>query len=80
MGSKSEAGIFLGYSINNKAYKVYNKCFMVTMESINVVIDDTPEEKEEEDDEVSPQQIDVSSHVPLKESDIVHEVTNVDDL
>ena len=42
------------------------------MESINVVIDDTPEDKHENEDkdDVSPQESDFPSDVPLKESDI----------
>ena len=39
--AKSDEGIFLGYSVNSQAYKVYNKCTKMVMESINVVIDDT---------------------------------------
>lgn len=38
--SKSDRGIFLGYSTNNKAYKVYNQCTKMVMESINVIVDD----------------------------------------
>ncbi|XP_062103267.1 uncharacterized protein LOC133814302 [Humulus lupulus] len=33
-------GIFLGYSINSKAYRVYNMITQTVMESSNVVIDD----------------------------------------
>ena len=38
--AKSDEGIFLGYSLNNQAYKVYNKRTKVVMEFINVVVDD----------------------------------------
>jgi len=37
---KSDEGIFLGYSTNSRAYKVYNTRTKTVMESINVVIDD----------------------------------------
>jgi hypothetical protein len=37
---KSDEGIFLGYSTNNRAYRVYNTRTETVMESINVVIDD----------------------------------------
>ncbi|MCH79563.1 gag-pol polyprotein [Trifolium medium] len=37
---KSEEGIFLGYSTNSRAYRVYNSRTKILMESINVVIDD----------------------------------------
>ena len=43
--AKSDEGIFVGYSTNSRAYKVYNKCTKTVMESINVVIDDTISEK-----------------------------------
>jgi hypothetical protein len=38
--SKSDKGIFLGYSTNSRAYRVFNKRIETIMESINVVIDD----------------------------------------
>jgi hypothetical protein len=49
--SKSDEGIFLGYSINSRAYRVFNKRTETVMESINVVVDDEeverPRSKEE---------------------------------
>lgn len=38
--SKSGEGIFLGYSRNSRAYRVYNLSTRVVTESINVVIED----------------------------------------
>ncbi|TYJ96617.1 putative gag-pol polyprotein [Cucumis melo var. makuwa] len=42
--SKSDRGIFLGYSTNSRAYRVYNQCIRIVMESvmesIHVIIDD----------------------------------------
>jgi hypothetical protein len=40
MDPKSDEGIFLGYSTNNRVYRVFNSRTKVVMESINVVIDD----------------------------------------
>jgi hypothetical protein len=40
MDPKSEEGIFLGYSTNSRAYRVYNSRTKVVMESINVIIND----------------------------------------
>lgn len=40
MDLKSDEGKFLGYSINNRAYRVFNSRTKVMMESINVVVDD----------------------------------------
>lgn len=44
--SKSDEGIFLGYSKNSRAYRVYNSRTRVMMESINVVVDDVCSEGE----------------------------------
>ena len=43
--AKSDEGIFLGYSVNSRAYRFYNKRTKTVMESINVVIDDAIPEK-----------------------------------
>jgi len=45
MDPKSDEGIFLGYSTNSRAYRVFNSKIEIVMESINVVIDDVPKEK-----------------------------------
>ena len=39
--SRSDEGIFLGYSSTSKAYRVYNKRTMKIMETVNVVIDES---------------------------------------
>ena len=39
--SRSDKGIFLGYSFTSKAYRVYNKKIMKVMEIVNVVIDES---------------------------------------
>jgi hypothetical protein len=39
--AKSDEGIFLGYSTNSKAYRVFNKRTMVVDESMHVVFDET---------------------------------------
>ena len=39
--SRSDEGIFLGYSSTSKAYRVYNKRTMKVMEIVNVVIDES---------------------------------------
>ena len=38
--AKSDKGIFLGYSLNSRAYRIFNLHTKTIMESINVVIDD----------------------------------------
>ena len=52
--AKSDEGIFLGYSINSQAYRVYNKCTKTVMELINVVIDDTISENDIDEDGEGP--------------------------
>ena len=39
--AKSDEGIFLGYSLNSKAFRTYNKRTMVIEESIYVAFDET---------------------------------------
>lgn len=78
MDLKSDEGVFLGYSTNIRAYRAYNKYTKTMMESIIVVIGDTPEDKQEGEDEdyVSPQQIDVPTDVPHMGSGIESERNN----
>ncbi|XP_045800572.1 uncharacterized protein LOC123894582 [Trifolium pratense] len=60
---KSDEGIFLGYSTNNRAYRVFNSRTKTMMESINVVIDDT----------------DLTSIDSAEETDVVTPVPTPDD-
>ncbi|KAK2402491.1 cysteine-rich RECEPTOR kinase [Trifolium repens] len=64
---KSDEGIFLGYSTNSRAYRVFNNRTKTMMESINVVIKDYPDEKVH--DEVP----DVGTSDPLPENSEVEE-------
>ena len=43
--SRSDKGIFLGYSSTSKAYRVYNKRTMKVMKTVNVVIDESSDSK-----------------------------------
>jgi hypothetical protein len=57
--SKSDEGIFLGYSTNSRAYRVFNKKTETVMESINVVINNEEVERsssreEDQIDSVNP--------------------------
>ena len=51
MDPKSDEGIFLGYSTNSRAYRVFNFRTKVMMESINVVVDGSPLENRTDVDE-----------------------------
>ncbi|GAU16587.1 hypothetical protein TSUD_168190 [Trifolium subterraneum] len=68
---KSDEGIFLGYSSNSRAYRVYNSRTKVIMESSNVVVDDSAEERSTNvaDDAIT-------SNIQSDEPDIVEEVEN----
>ena len=78
--AKSDEGIFLGYFVNSRAYRVYNKRTKTIMESINVVIDDAiPKKsvdeggeasslKKNDDDTNSSQSDDVEKQSPEKET------------
>ena len=45
MDPKSDEGIFLGDSTNNRAYRIFNARTKVVMESINMVVDDVFEDR-----------------------------------
>ena len=41
MDAKSDDAIFMGYALNSKAYRVFNKTSLIVEESIHVVFDET---------------------------------------
>lgn len=55
--SRSDEGIFLGYSSTSKAYRVYNKRTMKVMETVNVVIDESLDSRSEKINEELPKEI-----------------------
>ena len=55
--SRSDEGIFLGYSSTSKAYRVYNKRTNKVMETVNVVIDESLEFGSEKFSEEIPKEI-----------------------
>ena len=48
LDAKSDEGIFLGYSTNNKAFRVFNSRTKVMMEPSNVIIDYIEDDVSEE--------------------------------
>jgi Integrase core domain. len=54
--AKSDEGVFLGYALNSKAYRVFNKKTLVVQESLHVTFDETnpfvPTSIVEDDDEI----------------------------
>jgi len=64
---KSDEGIFLGYSTNSCAYRVFNKRTETVMETINVVIDDVEVEAPSsgEDHQLN------STELPVTSTDII---------
>ena len=55
--SRSNEGIFQGYSSTSKAYRVYNKRTMKVMETVNVVIDESSDTATEKFSEEIPKEI-----------------------
>ena len=55
--SRSNEGLFLGYSSTSKAYRVYNKRTMKVMETVNVVIDEFSDSNFEKGIEELPKEI-----------------------
>ena len=49
--SRSDEGIFLGYSSTSKAYRVYNKRTKKVMETMNIVIDKASDSGSEKSNE-----------------------------
>lgn len=79
---KSEVGIFLGYSTNSRAYRVFNSRTKTLMESINVVVDDSPDDKEgvsDEEVEDIAAQPDAVPNAPGIESSILSDDDDDDD-
>ena len=55
--SRSDEGIFLGYSSTSKAYRVYNKRIMKVIETVNVVTDESSDSSSEKFSEEIPKEI-----------------------
>ncbi|XP_057452263.1 uncharacterized protein LOC130744085 [Lotus japonicus] len=76
---KSDERIFLGYSMNSKAYMVFNSRTKTMKESINVVVDDSGNNLEEDNadgDDNVPQTVDERTNVTNIRSDIESEEQN----
>ena len=69
--SRSNEGIFLGYSFTSKAYQVYNKRTMKVMEMVNVVIDESLDSGSEKFSEKIPKVI--LRPEPMKVQEIVEQ-------
>ena len=41
MDAKNDEAIFMGYALNSKAYRVFNKTSLIVEESIHVIFDET---------------------------------------
>lgn len=39
--SKSDGGVFVGYSTNNKSYRIFNKRTLCIEESVHVIFDES---------------------------------------
>ena len=66
---KADVGMFIGYSLRSKAYRVYNMGTRVVEESMHVVVDETPTwGQSTEDDEILNLPKPPSSSSPPKET------------
>ena len=86
---KSDEGIFLGYSLSSKAYRIYNKRTLTIEEYMHVSFDETNPSKEEvvvcnDDDPIDlpPEDlsIDQIEKSPENSENIVQQVSNINDL
>ena len=76
MDPKSDEGVFLGYSTNSRAYKVFNSRTKVVMESINVLIDDVSEDRVPDvESDVGTFVQETNAHIQVNESESEKEVT-----
>jgi hypothetical protein len=64
---KSDEGIFLGYSTNNHAYKVFNKRTKTVMESINMVINDEEVGASSKGEEIQP----IPEELPIPSANMI---------
>jgi hypothetical protein len=64
---KSDEGIFLGYSTNIRAYRVFNKRTEIVMESINAVIDHEEVGSSSKGEEIES----VTEELPISSADMV---------
>ena len=55
--SRSDQGIFIGYSFTSKVYRVYNKRSIKIVETVNVVIDESSDSGSEKVSEEFPREI-----------------------
>ena len=72
--SRSDEGIFLGYSSTSKAYQVYNKRTKKVMETVNAVIDEASDFSSERSSEEMPKAILLSEPKVVQEEVYQHPV------
>ena len=65
--SRSDEGIFLGYSSTSKAYRVYNKRTIKVTKIVNVVIDESSNSGYEKVNEEFPKEILLSKPKEVQE-------------
>ena len=70
--ARSKKGIFLGYSTSSKAYRVFNKNFLIIEESIHVVFDESiakPKDIDKDDDKVETPNKDIQQHEQIEDTE-----------
>ncbi|KAK2451921.1 putative mitochondrial protein [Trifolium repens] len=68
---KSDEGFFLGYSTNSRAYRVYNTKTQVVMESVNVVVKDSPVKENEEINQGTPVSVNAEQDAEASEQSLI---------
>ncbi|WJX12366.1 hypothetical protein P8452_02876 [Trifolium repens] len=68
---KSDEGFFLGYSTNSRAYRVYNTKTQVVMESVNVVVKDSPVKENEGINQGTPVSVNAEQDAEASEQPLI---------
>ncbi|XP_075099524.1 uncharacterized protein LOC142176293 [Nicotiana tabacum] len=78
---RSDGGIFLGYSLNSRSFRVYNKCTICVEESVHIIFDENNSSIEKgiiasDEDQIQENQETSKSQKPTDGSGVVIESTN----
>ncbi|KAK2428718.1 putative mitochondrial protein [Trifolium repens] len=68
---KSDEGFFLGHSTNSRAYRVYNTKTQVVMESVNVVVKDSPVKENEGINQGTPVSVNAEQDAEASEQPLI---------
>ena len=81
--SKADEGIFLGYSLNGRAYRAYNRRTMLVEESMHIAFDETNQNMQEspktgvEDEVPTKQLVDIGLEKKTEEASKLPEIQSI---